>query len=96
MWDVEPDYTAELFNGGLQEDYGGGSIHVVVAIEQNRFVGCDRALDPRYRGIHAEHVNRIMQVRSVWIQKSEGVSGGGDSTRNEKLGENLWQMRGSC
>src|ERR1700730_15854342 len=38
-------FGGDPFDGRLEEDGGGGSIDVVVAVDQNGFAGSDRMLD---------------------------------------------------
>ena len=58
------------FDGGLEEDDGGGAVDVVIAVDQNLFAAArDGLLNALYRGAHAQEERRIMQVGERWLQE---------------------------
>ena len=48
---VKAHHAAQHFDGGLQQHHGGGAVHVVVAVEQNRLARRDGAL----HALHGRH-----------------------------------------
>ena len=85
---VEANFAAEHFDCGFEKDDGGGAVHVVVAVEQNRFLARDGRFDTFHGGLHAEHQQRIVQLGHFRIEKCEGFAGGGDAASDEEFGEN--------
>ena len=69
MRDVIADSAAEDLDGGLEQDDGGGAVHVVVAVDEDRLARRDGLLDARDRGGHA--VQRI-GVEQVVERRDEG------------------------
>ena len=47
MRDVKADGAAEDLDGGLKQDDGGGAVHVVVAVDEDRLACRDGLLDAR-------------------------------------------------
>ena len=50
------------FDGSLKDDNCGGTVHVVIAIDQHLFFALDRSLQPVQRQFHAGHLHRVVQV----------------------------------
>ena len=72
MRHVKADKAAEHFDCSLQQDHSSRAIHVVIAVEQHRLAignGLLQALDGCG---HAEHQQRVVQMRGFGIQKCEG------------------------
>ncbi len=93
MRHVEPNLAAEHFDCGFEQDDSGGPVHVVVAVEQNRFLARDGRFDAFHGGLHAEHQQRIVQVRNFRIEKCKGFAGGDDAASDKELGENNGDAR---
>ena len=87
MRDVEANLAAEQFNCGFQQHDGGGSVHVVVAIEQDGFLARDGRFDAFHGGLHAEHQQGIVQMRDFRIEECKGFAGCGDAASDKKFGE---------
>ncbi len=60
--DVEAGRAAKHLDSGLEQDDGGGAVHVVVAVKENRLLGGDGALQPVNGHIHAQHEKWIVEV----------------------------------
>ena len=93
MRDVKADFTAEHFDGGFEKDDSDGAVDVVVAIEEDGLARGDGAFETVDGSGHAEHEERIVEVRGLGIEESEGLGGGGDAARDEQLGEDEGQAR---
>ncbi len=85
--------AAEPLDSRLEQDGRGGSIHVVVAVDQDRFLGGDGLLNARDGAIHAEHRVWIEQVLDTRIQKMLGFGGGANAAGQQQLGEEGWNVR---
>src|SRR5204862_2695298 len=58
-------YSSAHFNRSLQDDDGGGPIHVIVTVDQNSFVPLNGGFDALDRSFHSQQTIRRMQVRDV-------------------------------
>ena len=84
---MEARFAAEHFDGGFEQDDGGGAVDVVVAIEQDGFVGGDGALETVDGGGHAEHEKGIVELGYFGVEESEGFSCIGDASGDEEFSE---------
>ena len=89
MGDVKADHAAEHLDGGLEQDDGGGAVHIVVAIEQDGLVELDGLFEAQYGRVHAEHELRVVEVGDFRIQEGEGCFGIDDAAGDEQFGEHL-------
>jgi len=85
---VKTRVTAEHFNGRLEQDHGDGAVHVVVAVKKNGLARGDGAFETVDGQGHAEHEERIVEMRGLGIEEGEGFSGLGDAAGDEQLGKN--------
>ena len=69
---MEIDLAAEHLERRLEQDDGGGAIHVIVAIDEDGLLGCDRRLHPGDGRGHALHGVRIEQVFDAGVKKEIG------------------------
>ena len=72
MGNVKAGDAAEHFDGGLEQHDGDGAVHVVVAVEKDRLMCGDGALEAIDGGGHAEHEEGIVEVRGFGIEEGEG------------------------
>jgi hypothetical protein len=91
MWNVKAHFTAQHFDGGLEQDNGDGAVNVVVAVEKDGFSRGDGAFEALDRNGHAEHEEGIVEMRRLGIEESKGLGGGGDSACDKQLCEYDWQ-----
>ena len=59
---MKASFAAQHFNSGLEQNDGGGAVHIVVAVEQNRLMARDgrfKAFDGRS---HAQHEEGIVEL----------------------------------
>jgi len=63
MRNMEAHRAAQHLDGGLEKDYGGGAIDVVVAIEEHRFMLRNGPLKARDGFVHAKHELRVVKMR---------------------------------
>jgi len=82
---VKPSFAAQHFNGGLEQDYGGGAVYVVVAVEKDGLVVCDRRLKSICGGCHAEHEEWIVKEGWLWVEEGMRLSCGGDAAGEEQF-----------
>src|SRR5260370_30614206 len=66
-------WWGDSFDGGLEEDGGGGSIDVVIAVDENGLAGLDRTLYAGYGQVHAKHEFGGDEVFDGWVK--EGLGG---------------------
>ena len=86
--DVEADVaSAEEFYGGLEQDYGDGAVHVVVAVDKDGFAFGDGGPDPGDGGGHAGHGIRVEEMVEAGMEKATGLLSGGDAPGEEQLRE---------
>src|SRR5581483_10606127 len=52
MRNMDVSLTTAEFDRGLQDDHGGGSIHVVIAVDENAFFALDGGIEAIDRGVH--------------------------------------------
>ena len=98
--DMKPDEIAsgacEHFNGGLEQDNGGGAVDVVVAVEEDGFARGDGGFEAMDRSCHAEHEKGIVEEREFRIEEGVCGCGGGNSAGDEELGEDLREASFFC
>jgi len=82
---MKPDDPAEDFDGSFEKHDGGCAVHVVIAVEQNWLAICDGRLDAPDGGFHSQHEERIVKLRDVGIEKSEGLAGLSDCASNQQF-----------
>ncbi len=82
---VEARDSAEHLDGRLEEDNGGGAVHVIVAVKQHRLTGGDGSLQPGYGFIHTQHKQRVMKMRDFRIKECEGFSRLGDAASYQQF-----------
>jgi hypothetical protein len=87
---MEADGAAEALDGGLEQDDGGGSVYVVVAVYKDDFARGDRLLDAFDGGGHAEHQVGIAQVVEAGTEEARGFGGVADASRDEQAGDERW------
>jgi len=92
--DVEADLAAEHLNGGFEQDNGGGSVYVVVAVQEDGLLGGDGLLKAGDGGGHAEHQEGVVEMSDLRVEEGEGLSGTGDAAGDEELGEDQGQAGG--
>ncbi len=63
-------FGGDAFDGGLEEDGGGGAVDVVVAVDEDGFGGADGLLDAGYGDVHAEHEHGVVESSSVGLRKA--------------------------
>ena len=73
MRDVKADMSSESFDRGFQQHNGDGSIHVVIAIDQDRFAGGNRTLNSLDCRGHAEHEIGIVQPIEAGTKEGGGI-----------------------
>jgi hypothetical protein len=73
-------FRGDTFDGGLEEDGGGGSVDVVVTVDENGFAGADGVLDAGYGEVHAEHKHGIDEVVDGWVEEGLGGCGVRDAS----------------
>ena len=66
-------FGGDPFDGGLEQDGGGGSVDVVVAVDEDGFAGADGVLDAGYGQVHAQHEHGVDEVVEGWVE--EGLGG---------------------
>lgn len=77
---------SDPIDGGLEQDGGGGAVHVVVAVDEDRLAESDGLLDAVYGAIHAEHEVGWMEVVERGVEEGFGDGGGGDAAGDEEVG----------
>ena len=70
---VKARHAAEHLDGRLEQDDGGGAVHVVVAVEQHRLAVRDGPLQPFDGRGHAQHEEWIVKMSEFGIEEGEGV-----------------------
>jgi hypothetical protein len=71
---MKADLAAEHLDGGLEQDHGGGAVHVVVAVEKHRLARGDGALQALDGRGHAQHEEGIVEMRRLGIEEGEGLA----------------------
>ena len=84
VWNVEIGPAAAQLNRGLEDDDRGRTIHVVVAVNQNRFFVLDGSFDPIDRRLHASHQIRRMQVSKRGSEEALRRFGFADSAHHQQ------------
>jgi hypothetical protein len=84
MRNVEANGAAKALDGGLEQDYGGGSVDVIVAVYEDDFARGDRLLDASDGGGHAEHEIGIVQVIEARAKEARGFGAVADASRDEQ------------
>ena len=92
---MEADGAAEHFDGGLEENSGGGAVDVVVAVDEDGLLGGDGLADARDGAIHAEHGERVEEVADARVEEEVRVSGSDDAAGDEEFGNDWWDVCGS-
>jgi hypothetical protein len=64
----------EHFDGGLEQDDGGGAVYVVVAVEEDGFAGGDGQLESVGGGGHAQHQEGIVKLADLGIEEAGAAS----------------------
>ena len=85
-------FGSDPFDGGLQEDGSGGSVDVVVAVDEYGFAGTDCVLDTGYCQVHAEHEHGIDEVIDGGVEKGVGGYRVRDASRNEEACYGVWAV----
>ena len=93
MGNVKADFTAQHFDGGLEQDDGDGAVDVVVAIEKDGLVCRDGAFEALDRNGHSEHEEGIVKMRRLGVEEGEGLGDSGDAACDQQLREYDWQAR---
>ena len=86
MRHVKLGVTAGKLDGGLQNDDGDGSIHVVVAVDQDLLAAGDGGLDARYSIVHSGHQERVVQMIERGAQEALSGAGLRDSPVDQDTG----------
>src|SRR6185312_900658 len=89
--DVKTDPASEPLDCGFQQHYGDGPVHVVVAVDEDRLLSGDGALNSLDRGGHAEHEIRVVQVVKAGSEERGGIGGGADAPRSQKQRDEGWK-----
>jgi hypothetical protein len=89
---VKTSFSAEHLDGGFEQDYGGGAVYVVVAVEEDRLMTRYRSFKPLDGGGHAEHEEGIVEVGKLRIEEGVGLGCGGDAAGEEQFREDLGQV----
>jgi hypothetical protein len=89
---VKTRFAAEHFDGGFEQDYGGGAVYVVVAVEEDWLMTRYRSLQSLDGCGHAEHEKWIVEVSKLRIEEGVGLGCGGDAAGEEQLREGLGQV----
>ena len=82
-------FGGDSFDGGLEEDGGGGAVDVVVAVDEDGLAGADGPLDARHGHVHAEHEHGVDEVVDGWGEEGAGGGGVRDAARQEEAGDGL-------
>ena len=73
MRHMKANHAAEHFNGGLQQHDGGGAVHVVVAVEQDRFACARWRASTRSTAAAMPSIRQgIVEMGDIRIEKREG------------------------
>jgi hypothetical protein len=88
--------AAQHLNGGLEQHNSRGSVHVIIAVEQHRFLGGDCALDALDRGRHALHQEWVVEMVEIGIEKREGSGGIGYAAGDQQFRKYLRETRICC
>jgi hypothetical protein len=94
MGNVEAGDSAEHFDGGLEQDNGGGAVDVVVAVEKDGLAAVDGGFKAGDGGSHAEHQRWIVQMIDGGVKKGEGRGWRVDAAGEKQLREDERQARG--
>ena len=85
---MEIHLAAEHLERRLEQHDGGGAIHVIVAVDENRFLAGDGRLYPRDRLGHALHRVGIKQVFQPRMKENVGFGSAAYSALRQQLGHN--------
>jgi hypothetical protein len=91
---MEADFAAEHFDCGLEQDYGGGAVDVVVAVEKDRLMLRDGLLKAGDGCVHAKHLHGVVEMGEFGVEEGEGLVGVRDAASDEQLGKDMRQMSG--
>ena len=91
---MEAGDSAEHLDSRLEQDDGGGAVHVVVAVEQYRLARGDGPLQPCDSSVHAQHEEGIVKVGDFGIEEGEGFRRLSDAAGHQQLGQHLRQAGG--
>jgi hypothetical protein len=91
MGDMKTGLAPEHFDGGLKQDNCGCAVHVVVAIEEDRFPAAYGQFKTLDGGRHSQHEEGIVKLVERGVEKGVGLNGGGDSTGEKQFGEDQGQ-----
>ena len=58
---VKVGRAAAQFDGGFEDDDGGGAIDIVVAVDQDAFLALNRRLEAIDGGFHAHTLNKVSE-----------------------------------
>jgi hypothetical protein len=95
MRDVEARFAAEHFNGGFEQDDGGGAVDVVIAIEEDGLARGDGALDALDGAVHSAHEEGIVELIGGGVEEGEGLGCVCDAAGEEQFGEHAGDARGA-
>ncbi len=71
---MEKGRAAGQFDGFLEHDYRGGSVHVIITVNEDLLAGADGGAKPLDSLWHAEHAKRIVElVEGRMEEKAGGV-----------------------
>ncbi len=73
--DMEVGGAAAEFDGSLQDDDGGGAVHVVVAVDEDGFFALDGGIEPVDRRLHAAHQIGRVKMSERGREKARGGFG---------------------
>src|ERR1700681_1289047 len=72
---VKVSRASTKLDRSLENDNGGGAVHVVIAINQDFFFTLQCRIQPIKRGFHAAHQQRVVEVTNGGRQKKRGSVG---------------------
>ena len=91
--DLRAVRSGEHFDGCLEQDYGGGAVDVVIAVEEDRFAAGDGQFKPVGSGCHSRHEEGVVEMADLRIEKVLCSFRGGDSAAYEQICHDLRNVR---
>ena len=91
---MEARDSSEHLDGSLEQNDGGGAVHVVVAVKQDRLARGYGSLQPCDSRVHAQHEEGIVKVSNFWIEEGECFRWLGDAAGHQQFGQHLRQACG--
>src|SRR6266704_3221915 len=82
-------FGGDSFDSGFEQDGGGGSIDVVVAVDENGLAGSDGMLYAGYGQVHAEHECGVDEVVDGWGKERLGGCWVRDASRKQDAGDGI-------